>query len=210
MRTENHSSSTAHGRALHLDTDPPEHSTHLTVVSYNRHICDVTASDEPLDVVHQAITLLSRNSSVRATNTFHGLSFVGYSMLAFISRSSEPTASELAERFGLEKSTVSRQLSELEEAGLLQRAPSSTPRMKALSLTALGHRRMTEIHAHQRSLLEERFRRWPKKDVEQFSRLLWRFVAETDTSTSPPNRPTQAGRKRAERIPTKARKKPNP
>ncbi|QRO02053.1 winged helix-turn-helix transcriptional regulator [Archangium violaceum] len=169
----------------------------------------MSTSDDPLEVVHQAITLLSRNSSVRATNTFRGLSFVSYSMLAFISRSPEPTASEIAERFGLEKSTVSRQLAELEEEGLLHRAPSrSTPRMKTLSLTALGLERMSEIHAYQRALLEERFRQWPKKDVTQFSRLLWRFVSEVDTTSSSLNRPPQAGRKRAAaNPPSKGRRK---
>lgn len=50
---------------------------------------------------------------------------------------------KLAERYGLEKSTVSRQLSQLEEDGLLHRvAHPSRPRTKLLELTDTGRARL--------------------------------------------------------------------
>ncbi|KOU63182.1 MarR family transcriptional regulator [Streptomyces sp. MMG1533] len=139
------------------------------------------ARDEPLDVIHEAIILFSRNAKARANNMYDDLSFVAYTMLSYVGSSPQPTASELAERYGLEKSTVSRQLSRLEEDGLLRRvAHPSRPRTKLLELTDTGHARLGRVRQHQRKGLEERLGRWPDEDVETFGRLLWRFVTELD------------------------------
>ncbi|WP_405467380.1 MarR family winged helix-turn-helix transcriptional regulator [Streptomyces canus] len=139
------------------------------------------ARDEPLDVIHEAIILFSRNAKARANNMHDDLSFVAYTMLSYVGSVPQPTASDLAERYGLEKSTVSRQLSRLEEDGLLRRvAHPSRPRTKLLELTDTGHARLARVRQHQRKGLEERLGRWPDEDVEAFGRLLRRFVTELD------------------------------
>ncbi|MFF5187483.1 MarR family winged helix-turn-helix transcriptional regulator [Streptomyces sp. NPDC000345] len=137
--------------------------------------------DEPLDVIHEAIILFSRNAKARANNMYDDLSFVAYTMLSYVGSFPQPTASDLAERYGLEKSTVSRQVSRLEEDGLLRRrAHPSRPRTKLLELTDTGRARLARVRQHQRKGLEERLGRWPDEDVETFGRLLWRFVTEVD------------------------------
>jgi DNA-binding MarR family transcriptional regulator len=139
------------------------------------------ARDEPLDVIHEAIILFSRNAKARANNMYDDLSFVAYTMLSYVGSFPQPTASDLAERYGLEKSTVSRQLSRLEEDGLLRRvAHPSRPRTKLLELTDTGQARLARVRQHQRKGLEERLGRWPDEDVEAFGRLLRRFVTELD------------------------------
>lgn len=137
--------------------------------------------DEPLDVIHEAIILFSRNAKVRESRMYDELSFVAYTMLSYVGSFPQPTASDLAERYGLEKSTVSRQLSALEDDGLLRRVTHpSRPRTKLLELTDAGLARLTRVRQHQRQGLEERLGRWPDEDVETFGRLLWRFVTELD------------------------------
>jgi DNA-binding MarR family transcriptional regulator len=139
------------------------------------------ARDEPLDVIHEAIILFSRNAKARANNMYDDLSFVAYTMLSYVGSFPQPTASDLAERYGLEKSTVSRQLSRLEEDGLLRRvAHPSRPRTKLLELTDTGQARLARVRQHQRKGLEERLGRWPDEDVEAFGRLLRRFVTGLD------------------------------
>ncbi|MFJ4938790.1 MarR family winged helix-turn-helix transcriptional regulator [Streptomyces pseudovenezuelae] len=139
----------------------------------------MAARDEPLDAIHEAIILFSRNARVRANNTYDELSFVAYTVLSYVDTFPQPSASDLSERYGLEKSTVSRQLSRLEEDGLLCRvAHPSRPRAKLLGLTDTGRVCLARVRRHQREGLEERLRRWPDDDVETFSRLLRRFVTE--------------------------------
>ncbi|MDX3584961.1 MarR family transcriptional regulator [Streptomyces europaeiscabiei] len=141
----------------------------------------MAARDEPLDAIHESIILFSRNSRARANNMYDGLSFVAYTMLSYVRAVPQPTASDLAERYGLEKSTVSRQLSQLEEHGLLRRVSHpSRPRTKLLELTDTGRDRLARVRQHQRKALQERLGRWPDEDVETFSRLLRRFVTELD------------------------------
>jgi DNA-binding MarR family transcriptional regulator len=141
----------------------------------------MTAQDEPLDLIHEAIILFSRNSRVRANNMYDDLTFVAYTMLSYVAATPLATASDLAERYGLEKSTVSRQLSQLEEDGLLRRVTHpSRPRTKLLELTDTGRTRLARVRQHQRKGLEERLGHWPDEDVETFSRLLHRFVTELD------------------------------
>ncbi|MEU6801311.1 MarR family winged helix-turn-helix transcriptional regulator [Streptomyces neyagawaensis] len=141
----------------------------------------MTARDEPLDVIHEAIILFSRNAKVRENHMYDDLSFVAYTMLSYVGSFPQPTASDLAERYGLEKSTVSRQLSRLEEDGLLRRvAHPSRARTKMLELTNTGRSCLARVRQHQRKGLEERLGRWSDEDVEIFGRLLWRFVTELD------------------------------
>ncbi|KFF98984.1 MarR family transcriptional regulator [Streptomyces scabiei] len=141
----------------------------------------MAARDEPLDAIHESIILFSRNSRTRANNMYDDLSFVAYTMLSYVRTAPQPTASDLAERYGLEKSTVSRQLSQLEEDGLLRRVSHpSRPRTKLLELTDTGRGRLARVRQHQRKELQERLGRWPDEDVETFSRLLRRFVTELD------------------------------
>lgn len=111
---------------------------------------------------------------------YDGLSFVAYAMLSYVAGQTNPTASELAECYQLEKSTVSRQLSDLESAGLLRRVPHpGQARTKLLELTDAGQRCLRDIREHQRKGLEERLRTWCAADVEKFAELFQRFIDGT-------------------------------
>ncbi|WP_329410376.1 MarR family transcriptional regulator [Nocardia vinacea] len=137
----------------------------------------MTARDEPIDVIHEAIILFSRNSRVRTNDMYDGMSFVAYTMLSYVAGRPDPTASDLAQRYNLEKSTVSRQLSDLEGAGLLRKVPNpGQPRTKLLELTSAGRQYLAHIRSHQRKGLDERLRDWSDGDINRFAELFQRFV----------------------------------
>jgi len=61
----------------------------------------------------------------------------GYKLLAHIARTGDANAHQLAERFGMDKSSVSRQIRMLEEFGLLESRPDERDgRLRVLTATA--------------------------------------------------------------------------
>ncbi|SFO93693.1 MarR family winged helix-turn-helix transcriptional regulator [Amycolatopsis rubida] len=132
---------------------------------------------DALDAIHRAMILFSRGSRVRSNELYEGLGFVQYTMLSSIDLADCAHAADLAQEYGLDPSTVSRQLAELENAGLLVRGPDPRhSRRQRLELTEAGHRALAITRAAQRDRLEERLRDWPRRDVAEFGRLLSRFV----------------------------------
>ena len=131
---------------------------------------------EPIDQLHRAITLFSRISRVRA-DLYPGLGFVQYSMVAYVDTVDCAHAADLAEEFGLDRSTVSRQLAELEGDGLMVRGPDPNhPRKQKLELTLAGHKALALARSAQRSRIKGRLSDWPEQDVADFARLFDRFV----------------------------------
>jgi DNA-binding MarR family transcriptional regulator len=136
---------------------------------------------DPLEEIHRAIILFSRASRTRANDMYEGLSFVGYTLLSYVDIMPCPHASDLAQEYGLDRSTVSRQLSELEENGLLLRAPDPHhSRKQRLELTTLGRKSLAAAKSGQRKRLEDRLGHWPREDVVTFGRLFHRFVFDHD------------------------------
>lgn len=132
---------------------------------------------DALDAIHRAMILFSRGSRVRSNELYEGLGFVQYTMLSSIDLADCAHAADLAHEYGLDPSTVSRQLAELENAGLLVRGPDPRhSRRQRLELTETGHRALAVTRAAQRERLEERLRDWPSGDVAEFARLLSKFV----------------------------------
>jgi len=81
-------------------------------------------ANDPVGEIQRAIILFTRNSRTQAARD--GWSFVTAAILSYIDSSLDPTAMDLAELYGLDKSTVSRQLADLEDQGLMTRAPHET------------------------------------------------------------------------------------
>src|SRR5579859_8026853 len=74
-----------------------------------------------IDHLYKALTHLMRRRSEVGASMHPELSLVGYTLLAEIAAVPGTRATDLAGLFGLEKSTVSRQLHDLEGAGFLRR-----------------------------------------------------------------------------------------
>jgi DNA-binding MarR family transcriptional regulator len=138
---------------------------------------------DPLDDIQRALILFSRSSKLQARAV--GMSFVTTTILFYVASTPEPHATGLADEYGLDKSTVSRQLAVLEDQGLIRRAPHATrARSQLLKLTAKGRRDLASAIANHRRRLAESLGTWPDSDVVTFSRLLSRFVLDLDRTDS--------------------------
>jgi DNA-binding MarR family transcriptional regulator len=82
------------------------------------------------------------------------LQVTGYKLLTFIDRAGTVNAHELAGRFEMDKSVVSRQVRMLEEAGLLESHPDERDgRLRALTATAEARAALSELRREHGSRL---------------------------------------------------------
>ena len=87
--------------------------------------------------------------------------------------------SELATRQGLDISTVSRRVAQLEAAGLVERcADPADGRAALMSLTPAGREVVASISELRRELLEAVVADWTERDRREFARLLGRFAED--------------------------------
>lgn len=85
-------------------------------------------------------------------------------------------ATDLADYFGIDKSTVSRQVRLLEQLGLLCREPDpDDARVLRLVATEEGARRLSTARAARRHRVEERLQGWDPADVGRLAGLLARY-----------------------------------
>jgi DNA-binding MarR family transcriptional regulator len=139
-----------------------------------------------LDQLYEGLAIFSRRSRELSEELHPGLSLVAYSLLTFVEAHEDTRATDIAAMYGLDKSTVSRQLDVLFTAGLLARTGERTGRRgQVLALTEPGQRALDDAARSVRALLVERLRDWPDGDVAEFSRLVERFN-QRDRSASAP------------------------
>jgi DNA-binding MarR family transcriptional regulator len=82
-------------------------------------------------------------------------------------------AADAAERTGFDKSTVSRQLSKLEELALIERVTDPDDgRARLVQLTETGRERLDRVRAERQQRLHERFDTWSTSDLHAFAELL--------------------------------------
>jgi DNA-binding MarR family transcriptional regulator len=87
-------------------------------------------------------------------------------------------AADLAEHFGIDKSTVSRQVRLLEQLGLLERVTDpADARALRLQPTQVGLVRLEDARIARRARLLDRIEPWDQADVADLARLLGRFNA---------------------------------
>jgi DNA-binding MarR family transcriptional regulator len=104
------------------------------------------------------------------------LSLVAYTLLAQIDVTPGMRAADLAAHFGLDKSTLSRQLEQLMSTGLLRRDGERPGRRGyVLVLTAAGRQHLDAAGQAVRDRLAERLTDWDDRDIATFARLITRF-----------------------------------
>lgn len=82
-------------------------------------------------------------------------------------------ASDVAAALGLDKSTVSRGIAQIERLGLIERVPDPDDgRARLLRLTGEGERRFGAIRAQRRAEFEGILGRWDQADLDDLARLL--------------------------------------
>lgn len=119
----------------------------------------------------------ARSLSATAAAVVHPkLDPASYALLLLIQDAGPLRGMDLAERTGLDKSTISRQLASLVELGLLERVPDPDDRRaRLLQLSEEGQQRLAYARAVRSKHLRKRFADWPTHDLRELARLLSRL-----------------------------------
>jgi DNA-binding MarR family transcriptional regulator len=119
----------------------------------------------------------ARAISTRLAAELHSdLDGAAYGLLALLQDAGPLRASDLVARLGLDKSTVSRQVSTLVELGLVDRTADPVDgRAQVLTPSAEGSSRLERIRAARRARWEADLSDWPPEDVARLADLLGRL-----------------------------------
>ena len=102
-------------------------------------------------------------------------------LLKTVSASGPMRVTELAGCSNLDTSTVSRHVTQLDRAGLIERTPDPDDRRAhRLQLTPAGQELLSDAFRRRRTLLRRGLRDWDADDVVQLDRLLGRFVHDIE------------------------------
>ncbi|MEU7788799.1 MarR family transcriptional regulator [Amycolatopsis sp. NPDC049159] len=105
-----------------------------------------------------------------------GLNVAAYRLLAHLADRGPRRPTGLACHVGVTAPTISRQLQQLEELGLVERVPAPDDgRAYLVRLTEAGDRRVADVRAARGGRLGERLASWPEHDIRTFAELPARF-----------------------------------
>ncbi|MER7696383.1 MULTISPECIES: MarR family winged helix-turn-helix transcriptional regulator [unclassified Streptomyces] len=132
--------------------------------------------EEALEVIQRELTAFARRARAAAARMHPALPLVSYTLLAHIDDRHGCRATDLATHYMLDKSTVSRQISNLEKLGLIERHPDPADhRIQVLHPTEAGTRALTATQASRRAAYQERLADWTAEDLARFADYLLRY-----------------------------------
>ncbi|MEU7137324.1 MarR family transcriptional regulator [Streptomyces sp. NPDC046261] len=132
--------------------------------------------DESLETIQRELTAFARRSRAVAARMHPELSLVSFALLAHLEDRGGCRAADLADRFMLNKSTVSRQVADLERLGFVERRPDPhDQRAQLLHLTARGATALAQVSDHRRTAFRERLADWDEDDLARFAAYLLRY-----------------------------------
>ncbi|MDG9719669.1 MarR family winged helix-turn-helix transcriptional regulator [Streptomyces sp. DH24] len=124
------------------------------------------------------MTAFARRARASAGRMHPELSLVSYTLLGHLEERGGCRATDLAAHYALDKSTVSRQVSALERAGLVERRRHTEDhRVQVLHLTEAGRRILAQVTESRRAAVRQRLTDWPAEDLERFAAYLLRYNA---------------------------------
>jgi DNA-binding MarR family transcriptional regulator len=142
--------------------------------------------DALVEDLYQQLNALIRRSRELGNDLHPGRSLVGYTFLSMVESTPEIRASDLADRLSLDKSTVSRQLNQLFDAGFLDREGGRPGRRgDPLSLTPAGRRALANDAKRVRCQLTSWIEDWADRDVALLANLMSRFNASVAETLAP-------------------------
>lgn len=132
---------------------------------------------QSLEAVELELALLLRRLASMVTYQKVGsLDRAAYLLLTHISLSGPCNVKTLAYAFHLDISTVSRQVSALEQKGYMRRVPDELDgRAFILSITDLGEQLLTDDKANRMARLAQVMEGWSDHEMDDFGRLLMKF-----------------------------------
>jgi DNA-binding MarR family transcriptional regulator len=134
--------------------------------------------------IEQQLTMLLRRVQLIHVSTQVGdvaLERSAYGIMCKLADEGPQRLGALATAFGLDPSTITRQVQALEEIGLAGRKTDpSDRRASILDLTDTGREILDSTRAHRRAKLQQALSDWPESDLTDFGRLLKEFNASLD------------------------------
>ncbi|OHV38521.1 hypothetical protein BCD49_13645 [Pseudofrankia sp. EUN1h] len=138
--------------------------------------------------IYSELAQLVRRVRGEASELHPGLSLAAYSLLLYLAEVGEARAADLVAFFRLNKSTVSRQLTELVAAGLVDReSDRADSRVQLVRVSTFGQATLDEVDKTLRARMQTRLDSWPDEDLAVFGRLLARYNELPDPQTSRPD-----------------------
>jgi DNA-binding MarR family transcriptional regulator len=106
-----------------------------------------------------------------------------YSILMFVVDHAPTRASDIVEKLGVDKGSVSRQVAALEKLGLVERhCDELDHRAQTLTVSPATRATITEIGTRRRTDFVARLSTWSAADLESFAEQLGRYNASLDGS----------------------------
>ncbi len=141
-----------------------------------------------MDSAHQQIeqqmtTLLRRVQRIHLSTSDAEINLErsAYGIMCKLADEGPQRLGALAQAFGLDPSTITRQVQALEEIGMASRKTDpSDRRASILDLTPEGRTTLDRTRSHRRARLQRALTEWPDSDLSEFARLLREFNASLD------------------------------
>jgi DNA-binding MarR family transcriptional regulator len=135
-------------------------------------------ADVAIETIQREMTSFARRSRALAGRLHPELSLVSYTLLGHLEESGGCRATDLAEYYALDKSTVSRQVAVLEREGLVERQQDKADqRVQVLQLTDAGRRILAQVTERRRAAFRDRLADWSEDDLARFASYLKRYNA---------------------------------
>ncbi|MFF0591234.1 MarR family winged helix-turn-helix transcriptional regulator [Streptomyces sp. NPDC003781] len=140
-------------------------------------------ADSAVETIQREMTVFARRARASAGRMHPELSLVSYTLLGHLEERDGCRATDLAAHYALDKSTVSRQVSSLERAGLIERrVDPDDHRVQVLHLTESGRHALDRVTERRRTAFRERLADWPEEDLTRFAAYLERYNAWPDAA----------------------------
>lgn len=154
------------------------------------HALDPKGDLADVERIEQELTVLVRRAQkvhLRGVPAKHVVERATYGILACLYDDGPLRASALAAHFHLDASTVSRQITSLEQAGLVAREPDPEDgRACQVRLTEHGQTVLTTTRGERRGVVRELLQSWSSTDVAHLASLLTAFNTGLDDLLTPP------------------------
>jgi DNA-binding MarR family transcriptional regulator len=125
--------------------------------------------------LHAELVQLARELVSGGRDVEGGPSFAQHSVLSFVARNPGCRATDISDAFGVNRSTVSRQLRGCLDAGWVRSEPGSVRSGNPLHLTAQGAEVLADADRRRLDEVRVRVHGWSPTEVAQFARILRRF-----------------------------------
>lgn len=126
--------------------------------------------DTSVERIQREMTAFARRARATAARMHPELSLVSFTLLAHLEGRRGCRATDLAAYYLLDKSTVSRQLSALEDLGLVERRTDAEDhRVQVLHLTETGANVLRTAAASRLEAMRQRLADWDTADLDRFA-----------------------------------------